>query len=212
MSLSPSDLSLLDQGITSLVSNFTKGVENAFTLGPDAMQWIRSYAEAFEEVNWWPCDWNPSTVFNFNQALDNEAAEKEAAEDALDEMPEGNLQRAMEIGHSFNQWPEESPQLVLSLDLVHVFPWQDFLRLLQAVGNKLAVGGVFICIGPFKKHGGFSSAAEMAWDASLKRMNSQLGIRDMQEVLRAAEGLRLACWHESYLGGNRQALVLRRMS
>lgn len=203
MSSSSSDLSLIHSAITSFIGSFAEGIDTAFTLGPEASLRVRSYAEAFGDINWRACDWNPSVVARLNQTLEEEIEAEEALE---------NLEPAVDIGSMFNRWPEQSPQLIVALDVVHQLPWQDFQRLLPAIANRLASAGVFILIGPVKRHGGFNSAREMEWDASLRRMNSQLGLRDLQEILQAAEGCRIGCLHESYIGQNRQGIVFRRVT
>lgn len=75
---------------------------------------------------------------------------------------------------------------VLSLNMIHVAPWQAALGLLHGAARVLRPGGVLYLYGPFKREGRHTAPSNAAFDASLRAHDPAWGVRDLEDVAAAA--------------------------
>jgi Protein of unknown function (DUF938) len=68
---------------------------------------------------------------------------------------------------------------MISLNMVHIAPWEAALGL-------LAGAGVLVFYGPFMLGGTHTAASNAAFDADLKRRDPRWGVRDVDELIGAA--------------------------
>jgi hypothetical protein len=87
---------------------------------------------------------------------------------------------------------------VLCINMAHVAPWQATLGLLRGAGRLLRSGGVLYLYGPYKREGRHTAPSNAAFDASLRARDPESGVRDLEDVVAAAEraGLTLASVEE----------------
>ena len=75
---------------------------------------------------------------------------------------------------------------MISLNMVHIAPWQAALGLLAGAGRLLRPDGVLVFYGPFMLGGTHTAASNAAFDADLKRRDPRWGVRDADELIGAA--------------------------
>ena len=82
---------------------------------------------------------------------------------------------------------------MISLNMVHIAPWEAALGLLAGAGRLLRPEGVLFLYGPFMRGGTHTAASNAAFDADLKRRDPRWGVRDVDELVRegALRGLEL---------------------
>ena len=82
---------------------------------------------------------------------------------------------------------------MISLNMVHIAPWEAALGLLAGAGRLLGPYGVLFFYGPFVVGGTHTAASNAAFDADLKRRDSRWGVRDVDDLVRegALRGLEL---------------------
>ena len=82
---------------------------------------------------------------------------------------------------------------LLSLNMVHIAPWEAALGLLAGAGRLLRPDGVLFFYGPFILSGIHTAPSNAAFDADLKRRDPRWGVRDVDDLVgRAApHGLEL---------------------
>ena len=82
---------------------------------------------------------------------------------------------------------------MISLNMVHIAPWEAALGLLAGAGRLLRPDGVLVFYGPFMLGGIHTSASNAAFDADLKRRDPRWGVRDVDELVgeAAPHGLEL---------------------
>ena len=82
---------------------------------------------------------------------------------------------------------------MISLNMVHIAPWEAALGLLAGAGRLLRPDGVLVFYGPFMLGGTHTSASNAAFDADLKRQDPRWGVRDVDELVgeAAPHGLEL---------------------
>ena len=82
---------------------------------------------------------------------------------------------------------------MISLNMVHIAPWEAALGLLAGAGRLLRPDGVLVFYGPFMLGGTHTAASNAAFDADLKRRDPRWGVRDVDDLVgeAAPHGLEL---------------------
>jgi cyclopropane fatty-acyl-phospholipid synthase-like methyltransferase len=75
---------------------------------------------------------------------------------------------------------------MISLNMVHIAPWEAALGLLAGAGHLLRSNGILFLYGPFMLGGTHTAASNAAFDADLKRREPCWGVRDVDDLLREA--------------------------
>jgi SAM-dependent methyltransferase len=75
---------------------------------------------------------------------------------------------------------------MISLNMVHIAPWEAALGLLAGAGRLLRPNGVLFFYGPFMLGGTHTAASNDAFDADLKRREPRWGLRDVDDLVREA--------------------------
>lgn len=92
-------------------------------------------------------------------------------------------------------WPveREAFDAVVSINMIHIAPWEAALGLFAGAARALKGGGVLFLYGPFRRDGEHTAPSNAAFDASLKARDPSWGVRDIADVERAAgeQGLAL---------------------
>jgi SAM-dependent methyltransferase len=154
------------------------------------------FAERFPELEWQPSDLHPD-------ALASIAAWRAAAE-----LP--NLREPLAVDASAPAWPIEQAAAVLSINMVHISPWDSALGLLDGAARLLSPGGPLILYGPWLVDGIPAAPSNLAFDADLKRRDPSWGLRVVEDFAAAARerGLELVETHG--MPANNLMLLLRR--
>ena len=72
---------------------------------------------------------------------------------------------------------------MISLNMVHVAPWEAALGLVAGAGRLLRQGGVLLFYGPFMLGGAHTAASNASFDADLKRREPRWGVRDVDDLV-----------------------------
>ena len=75
---------------------------------------------------------------------------------------------------------------MISLNMVHIAPWEAALGVLAGAGRFLKPDGVLVFYGPFMLGGIHTAASNAAFDADLKRRDPRWGVRDVDDLVDAA--------------------------
>jgi SAM-dependent methyltransferase len=75
---------------------------------------------------------------------------------------------------------------MISLNMVHIAPWEAALGLLAGAGRLLRSNGVLFFYGAFMLGGTHTAASNAAFDADLKRREPRWGVRDIDDLVREA--------------------------
>jgi hypothetical protein len=99
---------------------------------------------------------------------------------------------------------------VLSINMIHIAPWNACEGLFLGASQVLRPGGKLILYGPFNIGGKFTAESNEAFDASLKSRDASWGIRDLDDVSACGvrNGLRLVKRVE--MPANNQTIVFSR--
>ena len=82
---------------------------------------------------------------------------------------------------------------MISLNMVHIAPWEAALGLVAGAGRLLRQGGVLFFYGPFMMGGVHMAPSNASFDADIKRREPRWGVRDVDDLVvqAAPHGLEL---------------------
>ncbi len=77
---------------------------------------------------------------------------------------------------------------VVSLNMIHIAPFEAARGLVAGAGRYLRAGGVLFLYGPFSREGAYTSPSNGEFDRSLKSRDPRWGVRDLdREIVPLAE-------------------------
>ncbi|WP_159350987.1 DUF938 domain-containing protein [Roseomonas harenae] len=130
------------------------------------------FASALQDLTFQPSDPDPAAL----ASIDGWAAASGAA----------NLRPAVALDAAAESWPLAQADAVLCINMIHIAPWEAALGLLQGSAAILPPGGPLILYGPYRREGRHTAPSNEAFDADLRGRNPAWGVRDLEEVARAA--------------------------
>lgn len=105
-----------------------------------------------------------------------------------------SLPAALDLDVRRLPWPVAAADAVLSINMIHIAPWDACLGLLDGAADILPPGGLLYLYGPFRMGGRHTAESNARFDAALRQENPGWGVRDLDAVTAAAarRGFRLA--------------------
>jgi len=76
---------------------------------------------------------------------------------------------------------------IVNINMIHIAPWSACVGLMAGASRILPPGGILYLYGPFKQNGIPTAPSNEAFDLSLRRQNSEWGIRHLEEVVAVAQ-------------------------
>ena len=163
-------------------------------------QHVAALARQYPALQWQPSELEPRLLESIGQhtaGMDNvhPARRLDAAGDWAAQLPD------LQAG---------SLLLVVNINMVHIAPWRCALGLLAGAGRLLRPGGLLITYGPYAKDGLLTPQSNVDFDAHLRTMDAEFGVRDIRELEKAAapHGLRLHA--EEDMPANNKTLVWKK--
>jgi SAM-dependent methyltransferase len=101
----------------------------------------------------------------------------------------------------------ESVLAIVCINVLHIAPWRVTEGLMRGAGRLLRSDGQLFVYGPFQRHGQHTTASNAAFDAGLRSDNPEWGVRDLDEVARAAEGAGLRLMEAVEMPANNFTLI-----
>lgn len=126
-----------------------------------------------------------------------------------------NVHAPLDIDVCSKEWGVEPLMpfdVIISINMIHIAPWQATLGLFAGAGRLLRPDGVLLLYGPFMRNGIHNVPSNEAFDESLKASNPSWGLRNIEDLERVAEasGLRLSDTIEMPANNNVLLFSLRR--
>jgi SAM-dependent methyltransferase len=144
-------------------------------IGSGTGEHVVCFARALPGLTWLPSDPDPAARASI--------AAWSAAEGLA------NVRAPVAIDVRQAEWGVEDDEpfgAMISLNMVHIAPWQAALGLLAGAGHLLQPDGILYFYGPFMLNGTHIAASNVAFDADLKRRDPRWGIRDVDDLVREA--------------------------
>jgi SAM-dependent methyltransferase len=147
----------------------------ALEIGSGTGEHIVCFAKALPGLLWQPSDPDPASRASIAAWI---AAEGLA-----------NIRTPVAIDVRQAAWGVESDApfgALISLNMIHIAPWQAALGLLAGAGRLLRPDGTLYLYGPFMRSGAHTAPSNATFDADLKRRDPHWGVRDTDDLVREA--------------------------
>lgn len=134
------------------------------------------FAASFPGIIWQPTDADPECLASIAAWL---------AESALP-----NIRLPLHLDVEDRSWTAVADQVfdaVVSINMIHIAPWEACQGLMAGAARVLKRGGVLYLYGPFMIGGHHTAPSNAAFDESLKTMDPRFGVRDIAAVSAEAE-------------------------
>jgi SAM-dependent methyltransferase len=126
------------------------------------------FAERLPSLIWQPSDLDPSSLASI-------AAHRTAADAP-------NLLAPVCLDATSEQWPVESADALVCINMIHIAPWAVSEGLMAGARRGLRMGGVIYLYGPYKIDGRHTAQSNKEFDAWLRTQNAQWGVRDFAHI------------------------------
>lgn len=154
------------------------------------------FAERFPALDWQPSDIHPDALTSI------EAWRKASGLQ--------NVHRPLVIDAASGKWPVERADAILSINMVHISPWESALGLLDGAARLLEPGAPLILYGPWLKDDVQAAQSNLDFDSELRRLNPKWGLRHVEEFAAAADERGLRHEETRAMPANNMMLLLRR--
>lgn len=161
------------------------------------------FAPRLSPRKWLPSDPNPE----LRASIDAWAAE----------FPADNLYPPLELDASQPIWPVEKDikfhevaiVAVVNINMIHISPWSACLGLMAGAGRILSPGGILYLYGPYRQEGEHTAPSNAAFDESLRSQNPEWGVRNLEDVVAAAQQNNLYLQTTYQMPANNLSLVFQ---
>jgi hypothetical protein len=146
---------------------------------------------------WLPSDTDPTARASIAARVDDAGAP--------------NLLPPCDLDVTSRNWPVAAAAAIVSINLIHIAPWEACLGLLDGAARTLGPGdGVLYLYGPFKRGGAHTAPSNARFDRSLKAQNPLWGVRDIEDVTVAASARGLRHDETIEMPANNLSIVFRK--
>ncbi|NJP11268.1 MAG: DUF938 domain-containing protein [Leptolyngbyaceae cyanobacterium RU_5_1] len=165
------------------------------------------FAPQLHPRKWLPSDPNPAARASI-------AAWRE-------QCPAENLLPAIALDVRDRVWAVEQDELqgidlqrdpigaIVNINMIHIAPWSACLGLLAGAQRILPAGGILYLYGPFKQAGKHTAPSNEVFDQSLQLQNPDWGVRDLDDVVAAAQTEQLSLVKTVAMPANNLSVVFR---
>ncbi|MGP0090078.1 MAG: DUF938 domain-containing protein [Xanthobacteraceae bacterium] len=191
------------QPIWTVLADFLEGRSgDVLEVGSGTGQHVVAFARRTPEIVWWPSDYDQTHV----QSI---AAWRTQAQ-------LGNVREPFRIDVSGPDWglpragaPTEFTA-ILCINVLHISPWRVASGLLAGAARHLRPDGRLFVYGPFMRDGKHTAPSNAAFDQSLRGRNAEWGVRDISDLDRLAQGIRLELVETVSMPANNFVLIFER--
>lgn len=97
-----------------------------------------------------------------------------------------NVKRALDIDATTTFAPVTAADVVVSINMIHIAPWDAAVGLVRNAATVLTAGGLLFLYGPFRRNGAHTAPSNATFDQSLKASDPAWGVRDLEAVIALA--------------------------
>lgn len=131
------------------------------------------FARRFPALEWQPSD------------IHEEALQSIVAWRDFDPAP--NLLPPITLDAASPDWPIDKADALLSINMVHISPWQSALGLIDGAARLLPKAGPLILYGPWLSDAIDTAPSNLAFDVDLRRRDPDWGLRRVEDFAAAAD-------------------------
>lgn len=138
-------------------------------------------------------------------------ADARASIDAYREAEQlANVRSALDLDVRREPWPLDRADAIVCINMIHIAPWEAALALFAGAEQRLSKGAPLFLYGPYKRGRAHTAPSNEAFDASLRARDPSWGVRDLDDVVRAAGDCGFELAEVVEMPANNLSVVLRR--
>jgi len=122
-----------------------------------------------------------------------------------------NIAAPIDLDASATDWPLESADAILAINMVHISQWRATEGLMRGAGRLLPPNGPLLLYGPYRRAGHEFEPSNALFDADLKARNPEWGVRALEDVAAVAEASGLRLDRVVAMPANNLSVVFRRV-
>jgi SAM-dependent methyltransferase len=145
--------------------------------------------------------WQPSD-------RDNDCLRSISAWEAIE--AQANVRQPLYLDVADAQWPVMAADAVICINMIHIAPWSVAQALLRGASRILPSGGLLCLYGPYLVAGKHTSASNRAFDAQLRAINSEWGVRNLDAVSNEARAFNVELERIFQMPANNLIAILRK--
>jgi SAM-dependent methyltransferase len=165
-------------------------------IGSGTGQHVVHFAQETPHLTWQPSERDPECLQSIALWI---AAEGSA-----------NVLAPLRLDVGEQPWPVASAAAVVSLNMIHIAPWDAGMALIRGAAAVLEPGAVLFLYGPFRRAAMHTSPSNEAFDRQLRAQNPAWGVRDLEEVARYAAAHDFGPPETHDMPANNLSVVLRK--
>ncbi len=129
----------------------------------------------------------------------------------ISDVPAEHRPETLALDVDDEEWPDSGPvDAAFSANTAHILPRSSVVAMFQGLGRRLPAGAPFCLYGPFARGGRHTGPGNMAFDASLRARDPDMGIRDMDWLETVAATERLVLESVEEMPSDNRLLLWRR--
>jgi SAM-dependent methyltransferase len=148
-------------------------------------------------------EWQPS---------DREERDRASIAAWRDEAALPNLRAPIALDATWERWPVERADAIVNINMIHIAPWAACEGLMRGAARLLSAGAPLVLYGPFRRGGRHTAPSNESFDSVLRAENDRWGVRDLDEVARAAAAEGLALEEIVEMPSNNLTVIFRRQA
>jgi len=121
-----------------------------------------------------------------------------------------NVLPAVRLDVHDDQWPIERADAIVCINMIHIAPWSVAQALLRGASRILLSGGLLCMYGPYCVAGKHTSASNRAFDAQLRAINPEWGVRDLDAISNEARAFNVELERTFQMPANNLIAVFRK--
>jgi hypothetical protein len=129
----------------------------------------------------------------------------------IDEANLENISAPIELDVLKTPWPSSRADGVFSANTAHIMHWPAVEAMFAGVSGLLKTNRCFCLYGPFKYDGRHTSDSNERFNQHLRSQDSNMGVRDMEDLKRLAADCKLELETDYAMPANNRILVWRRL-
>lgn len=123
---------------------------------------------------------------------------------------QANVRRPLYLDVTDAQWPIAAADAIICINMIHIAPWSVAQALFRGASRILPPGGLLCLYGPYRVAGKHTSPSNRAFDAQLRAMNSEWGVRDLDAVSHEALSFNIEFVRTFQMPANNLILIFRK--
>ena len=93
-----------------------------------------------------------------------------------------NLEEPVALDVGWRRWPVERADVILTINTLHIVPWEGVLAMIEGVGRTLRAPGWFVAYGPFRFGDRPLETSNERFEAWLQQTDPRRGLRRFERV------------------------------